>query len=165
MGERSIIELAAEEGHDADIPSNEGFVRTISRQAPVGTLTEHDIEKHAGSLTSASSIHSAGKNEKQIIEEESDSSNIVDWDGDDDPKNPFNWGNGRKWFAITIVSAITFLTPLASSIFAPGVLDVMKEFNSHSNLLEGFVVSVYVLGFAFGPLGKFQNLPRCYSSF
>jgi len=28
----------------------------------------------------------------------------------------------------------------------------MKEFNSDSELLEGFVVSVYVLGFAFGPL-------------
>jgi MFS family permease len=28
----------------------------------------------------------------------------------------------------------------------------MKEFNSKSELLEGFVVSVYVLGFAFGPL-------------
>jgi len=28
----------------------------------------------------------------------------------------------------------------------------MKEFNSHNELLEGFVVSVYVLGFAFGPL-------------
>jgi hypothetical protein len=30
----------------------------------------------------------------------------------------------------------------------------MREFHSTSELLEGFVVSVYVLGFAFGPLGR-----------
>jgi MFS family permease len=52
------------------------------------------------------------------------------------------------------VAAITFLTPLGSSIFAPGVPAVMKEFNSDSELLSGFVLSVYVLGFAFGPLGE-----------
>jgi len=34
----------------------------------------------------------------------------------------------------------------------PGVPQVMAEFHSNSELLEGFVVSVYVLGFAFGPL-------------
>lgn len=37
-------------------------------------------------------------------------------------------------------------------MFAPGVPDVMKDFNSSSNVLAAFVVSVFVLGFAFGPL-------------
>lgn len=37
-------------------------------------------------------------------------------------------------------------------MFAPGVPDVMKDFNTSSNLLATFVVSIYVLGFAFGPL-------------
>lgn len=35
---------------------------------------------------------------------------------------------------------------------SPGVPQVMVEFHSNSELLEGFIVSVYVLGFAFGPL-------------
>jgi MFS family permease len=48
---------------------------------------------------------------------------------------------------------VTFLTPLGSSIFAPAVPLVMDDFNSTNELLSGFVVSVYVLGFAFGPLG------------
>ena len=42
--------------------------------------------------------------------------------------------------------------PLASSMFAPGVPEVMTEFHSSNTLLAGFVVSVYVLGYAFGPL-------------
>lgn len=37
-------------------------------------------------------------------------------------------------------------------MFAPGVPNVMNDFNTSSNLLATFVVSIYVLGFAFGPL-------------
>lgn len=37
-------------------------------------------------------------------------------------------------------------------MFAPGVPKVMAEFHTTSNLLATFVVSVFVLGFAFGPL-------------
>lgn len=29
---------------------------------------------------------------------------------DQDPENPMNWKNGRKWMIISIVSFITFLT-------------------------------------------------------
>lgn len=42
--------------------------------------------------------------------------------------------------------------PLGSSFFAPGVPDVMFEFKESSNTLAAFVVSVYILGFAIGPL-------------
>lgn len=46
----------------------------------------------------------------------------------------------------------THCRPLASSMFAPGVPQVMEEFKSSSDTLATFVVSVYVLGFACGPL-------------
>ncbi|KAJ5616663.1 hypothetical protein N7537_001777 [Penicillium hordei] len=70
----------------------------------------------------------------------------------EDPENPMNWSFRRKWSIIGMVSFITFLTPLASSMFAPGITQVLEDFGSTSNLLSTFVVSVYVLGFAFGPL-------------
>lgn len=41
---------------------------------------------------------------------------------------------------------------MASSIFAPGVPALQAEFNDYDNLTATFVVSVFVLGFAFGPL-------------
>jgi MFS family permease len=46
---------------------------------------------------------------------------------------------------------INDISPLASSMFAPGVEDVMKEFGSSSSMLASFVVSVYVLGYMVGP--------------
>ncbi|RFU35507.1 hypothetical protein B7463_g796, partial [Scytalidium lignicola] len=78
--------------------------------------------------------------------------NLVWWDGDDDPENPYNWPTWRKILNCGLVSALSFVAPLASSIFAPGVPQLMKDFHSNSNVLASFVVSVYVLGFAFGPL-------------
>ncbi|OCK73825.1 polyamine transporter 1 [Lepidopterella palustris CBS 459.81] len=77
---------------------------------------------------------------------------IVDWDGPDDTEKPINWPPAKKWTIVGVLSAITFVSPLASSMFAPGVSRVMSEFHSDNSLLAGFVVSVYVLGYAAGPL-------------
>jgi hypothetical protein len=35
--------------------------------------------------------------------------NIVWWDGDDDPENPMNWGEKKKWSQVAIVAVLTFL--------------------------------------------------------
>jgi MFS family permease len=43
-------------------------------------------------------------------------------------------------------------SPFASSIFAPGVEDAMTEFGSTNTALASFVVSIYLIGYAFGPL-------------
>jgi hypothetical protein len=69
-----------------------------------------------------------------------------------------NWAFSKKWGTVALVSAITFLTPLASSMFAPGVPEVMKTFQSTDDMLEGFMLSIYVLGFAIGPMSSFTLL-------
>ncbi|KAJ4982618.1 major facilitator superfamily transporter [Stagonosporopsis vannaccii] len=151
-----IIELAALEGHDADIPSNLGSIHDVpsaqstrshspSNEKDVKTATlETDIEKGISPVPRPTD----GEGDEKVEHDP----NIVDFDGPDDPQNPMNWRSTRKWGMILLISAITFLTPLASSMFAPGVPEVMQDFNSTNNMLEGFMVSVYVLGFAFGPL-------------
>lgn len=45
-----------------------------------------------------------------------------------------------------------FNSPLASAMFAPGVPEVMVDFHTSNEMIATFVVSVFVLGFAFGPL-------------
>jgi hypothetical protein len=77
--------------------------------------------------------------------------NIVDWE-DNEPDNPYNWTPKKKWLNIAVLSALTLLTPLGSSFFAPAVPRVMADFNSTSEIEATFVVSVYLLGFAFGPI-------------
>lgn len=75
---------------------------------------------------------------------------LVSWDDDDDPSNPYNWPTWRKAVNGSLLSLLALITPLASSFFAPGVPDIMREFSSDSDLLAVFVVFIHILGFVFG---------------
>jgi hypothetical protein len=147
-------QLALQEGHDADVPSNLGVennadVAARGKEAHAGyekdvsspssiTEPEHDLEKTAVATTTEG--------------QEPPDPNVVDWDGPDDPENPMNFSPAVKWGNIAVLSALTFLTPLASSMFAPGVPELLRDFHTESQALATFVVSVYLLGFAAGPL-------------
>ncbi|KAK7445520.1 hypothetical protein CaCOL14_002101 [Colletotrichum acutatum] len=77
---------------------------------------------------------------------------IVDWDGQGDPEHPLNWSNGKKGLNIAILSLLSVVTPLGSSMFAPGIPLIMEEFHDESSVTATFLLSIYVLGFALGPL-------------
>ncbi|KAL1637025.1 hypothetical protein SLS58_009464 [Diplodia intermedia] len=85
----------------------------------------------------------------------------VDWEKPYDPENPMDWGSRRKWTYVALISAVTFNTSLATTIFAPGVPELMSEFHADSDILATFVVSVYVVAFVFGPLA-FAPLSELY---
>ncbi|KAF2121940.1 major facilitator superfamily domain-containing protein [Lophiotrema nucula] len=146
-----IIQLAFQEGHDADIPSNTGSIKDFEKDPINEKLSNLDFDKdiEKGAPDRSESLSSVEEADDAASQQDP---NIVDWDGPDDPQNPMNWTFNKKWGTVILVSAITFLTPLASSMFAPGVPKVMETFGSTNDMLEGFMVSVYVLGFAFGPL-------------
>ncbi|RDL40094.1 MFS general substrate transporter [Venustampulla echinocandica] len=76
----------------------------------------------------------------------------VDFNGLDDPARAQNWNPFKKWMMIAVLALMTFISTLASTMFAPSVPSVMMEFRSKSSTLATFVVSVYVLGNAAGPL-------------
>ncbi|KAH7014407.1 bicyclomycin resistance protein [Microdochium trichocladiopsis] len=151
------ISQAYEEGHDADVVGSAlGPVRSHGRRpslamsrasarrtSNVNRVDAADLEKGTGDDDEPGT---AGDDAT------ADESLEVWWDSDDDPTNPFNWPQWQKVLNTTCISVMTFVTPLGSSIFAPGVPEVMNEFQSGSLLLASFVVSVYLLGFAFGPL-------------
>ena len=79
-------------------------------------------------------------------------SDVIDWEGKDDPRNPMNWTSRRKWNNLAVICALTFLTPMASSMIAPAIPLIMKDFNFNNETVASFVVSIYVLGYAVGPL-------------
>ncbi|KAK4126996.1 MFS general substrate transporter [Parathielavia appendiculata] len=85
-------------------------------------------------------------------EEEGSDPNIVSWDGPDDPTNPMNWTMRKKWSNIAVLSVLTVITPLGSSMFAPGIPRILAEFHETSSVTATFILSVYILGFAFGPV-------------
>ncbi|OTB03636.1 hypothetical protein M426DRAFT_262955 [Hypoxylon sp. CI-4A] len=95
------------------------------------------------------------------LSQQSDPNDIVSWDGDDDPENPYNWPAWRTNTYAALLSLLAFLIPLASSIIAPGVPAIMSEFGSDSQVLSALVVSIYVLGLGLGPL-LFAPLSEIY---
>lgn len=131
---------AFQQGHDAD---------DIPEEIPA-----RDVEKGAKSQAQSTLTDERTLSGEALVDgpEEPRDPNIVDWDGPSDPANPQNWPASKKWGIIAALAAVTLITPLASSFFAPGVPQVLKAFHESSNIIAAFVVSVYILGFAIGPL-------------
>ncbi|KAE9404127.1 MFS polyamine transporter [Gymnopus androsaceus JB14] len=78
---------------------------------------------------------------------------LVDFDGPDDPKiRKSNWPQSQKWAATLIVAVFTFVSPVASSMIAPGSQQVADEFGITSDVIINMITSIFVLGFAIGPL-------------
>jgi len=63
-----------------------------------------------------------------------------------------NWRGNVKTSNLLVVIILTLITPLASFMFVSGVPDILVEFKSNSTTLVELVASVYILGFAVGPL-------------
>jgi hypothetical protein len=119
--------LAAYEGHDADIPSNEGYVLDergeLKRIQSIAAL-HRKASRSSHEQTNGNAAKDAEKNAGEVVADED--ANVVWWDGPDDPANPLNFSKWLKVGNIMIVSALCFVTPLASSMFAPGVPDLMR---------------------------------------
>jgi multidrug resistance protein len=77
---------------------------------------------------------------------------LVGWDGPDDPENPKNWAKGKKWSATIIVSLFTFISPVSSSMVAPAIGIISKDFGITSTVQQQLVLSLFILAYAIGPL-------------
>ncbi|KAF6838140.1 major facilitator superfamily transporter [Colletotrichum musicola] len=77
---------------------------------------------------------------------------VVGWDSQDDPAMPMNFDRRRKWIIIWFLAGITFMTPFASSILAPAIEYFNEDFGNPDLTLGTLPVSIYLLGYAVGPL-------------
>jgi hypothetical protein len=77
---------------------------------------------------------------------------LVTWDGPDDPANPKNWPNKRKWAAAFVVSSFTFISPVSSSMVAPALTKMSQELHIKTEFEAAMVLSIFVLAYAVGPL-------------
>lgn len=75
---------------------------------------------------------------------------LVEWI-DQDPRNPMNYTTIQKWGLVQLVALATLAVAFTSSAYSGGVQQIADEFGSSSevNILG---VSLFVLGFAIGPL-------------
>ncbi|EHK46037.1 uncharacterized protein TrAtP1_013129 [Trichoderma atroviride] len=105
-----------------------------------------DIEKSVEKDTHAT------KPDKHRYPESNLSEGIVGWEGQDDPENPQNFPSSRKWGLLALMAGITFVSPLASSMLSPAIEYVGAEFGVTNEAILSFTVSIYLLGYSFGPL-------------
>ncbi|KDQ29201.1 hypothetical protein PLEOSDRAFT_1092869 [Pleurotus ostreatus PC15] len=69
-----------------------------------------------------------------------------------DSANPRNWSFRKKWTAAGIVSLYTFVSPLASSMMAPGLLQVAEQYHVTNPTTLAMTLSIFLLAYALGPL-------------
>ncbi len=77
---------------------------------------------------------------------------IVGWESQHDPAMPLNFTKRRKWLIVSLLAAITFITPWSSSILAPALGAMQKDFNVTNETKGAMPVSIFLLGYAVGPL-------------
>ncbi|KAF2138166.1 uncharacterized protein K452DRAFT_95987 [Aplosporella prunicola CBS 121167] len=77
--------------------------------------------------------------------------NVISF-GSDDPENPKNWPIGRKWAACITVSFFTFISPVSSSMVAPALSTIARDFGVTSEIETALMLSIFVLAYAIGPL-------------
>ncbi|KAJ4478953.1 MFS polyamine transporter [Lentinula aciculospora] len=135
-------------GGEQTLAEKDKKLDTESSKYPTTVVDGEDVERcstkqgmqHSKSVNSRTNT----LNSQEVV--------IVDWDSPDDPKNPKNWRKSRKWAATLIVALFTFVSPVASAMIAPGSQQVADEFGITSNVVLDMITSIFVLGFAIGPL-------------
>ncbi|KIX92291.1 uncharacterized protein Z520_12037 [Fonsecaea multimorphosa CBS 102226] len=89
--------------------------------------------------------------EKKVVLEDEKAEILVGWDGQDDPENPQNWSTTFKSWVTLQLSLLAFSASLASSIIAPANRTI-AEYVGVGEEVVVLNVSLYIIGFAFGPL-------------
>ncbi|KAI1329581.1 major facilitator superfamily domain-containing protein [Xylariaceae sp. FL0255] len=77
---------------------------------------------------------------------------LVTWTGPDDPDNPKNWSYSRKWAAVFTVSLFTLISPVSSSLVAPGLNKIGEDLHITSDVEKNLTLSIFILAYAVGPL-------------
>lgn len=75
---------------------------------------------------------------------------VVEWI-ENDPRNPMEWSKTRKWIMALAVANSVLVVSFCSSAFSGGIQQIMKEFSVSQEVVT-LGVSLFVLGFALGPL-------------
>ena len=76
---------------------------------------------------------------------------VVEFDGPDDPLHAQNWPMKKKLAVAIVLGYFTLTAAFGSSIFSAATLSVAAEFNI-STEVGVLGISLYVLGFATGPI-------------
>jgi DHA1 family multidrug resistance protein-like MFS transporter len=134
----------------SDLNSAEAALKS-PRDSLISNESLKDIEKQENAESSGDvPIHSEKENQKDP--------HLVEWDHDDQ-ENPFNWPQRRRWVYTVLLGLVTFVVTFASSVFSAATEVIAEQFGV-SDEVSTLGTSLFVLGFAFGPIvwGPFSEV-------
>ncbi|CAI7600327.1 unnamed protein product [Penicillium bialowiezense] len=121
---------------------------TAHDSASVRTLFGDENSYHASSAMEA---NRGRLNDDEDIILKGKENFIVSWNGPNDPENPRNFPRWRKWVVTIMLGLMTICVTFASSVFSTATKVTAKKFNVSPEVMV-LAVSLFVLGFAFGPI-------------
>lgn len=118
--------------------------------ATLGDIPE--VERNQMPADPESDVLSQKEGELVLPDPPSNSSNdLVEFDGPNDPENPRNWSNAKRWTITASMGSMTFVVTFASSIYSVAIHPVAKQYNI-GEVTSTLGVSLFLLGFVFGPV-------------
>lgn len=136
--------------HEDEKPNSVPFTQTNS----IASSLTHVLSNEKSPVTpELPSKFQAGHGESALPDdkiEEAIENREEDWEND--PENARNWSTAKKWTAVSIVSFYTFVSPLASSMMAPGLPEVAQKYGITNSSILALTLSIFLLSFAIGPL-------------
>lgn len=89
---------------DPEKVSSSTFPALKEKGTPPSSNMNNEIDLEAGHRSEDSDKQEPETNKPEV------DTNVVDWDGPDDPQKPTNWPEKLKWANVAVIAAITFLT-------------------------------------------------------
>ena len=101
-----------------------------------------------------------------------DSRDLISF-GDGDGENPREWPKSRKMANVAVIAAMSILSPLASSMFTPGIGQIADDLQTTSEVVigctTGFVIMLGIGPLVLAPLsetfGRRALYMACFSTF
>ena len=126
----------------SSIPSSTTFTQTQHPDADAQPASPHALHHDEENPSQVSEKEKEKKDEKD--------SYLVDWEPND-KANPRNWSTSYKSFITFQLGMLALSASLGSSIISPAE-DAIMAYTHISAEVAVLPISLYILGFAFGPL-------------
>ncbi|KAG5359590.1 Multidrug resistance protein 1 [Yarrowia sp. C11] len=148
--QREGFEVPAEFWNDPESASEEPEVGFEDGFGVIGVSVIHEKQDTTPLDGSAASSKNEICHEPQT-ESILDEDLMVGWYGPDDPDNPKNWSSSKKTSSAAQVLILTFSVYVGSSIYTPGLAEIMADFNC-SETAALVPMTVFVFGYGLGPV-------------
>ncbi|KAK9234238.1 major facilitator superfamily domain-containing protein [Lipomyces kononenkoae] len=140
--------------HEKTIPLTDES-RTVSSaglpEAAIETEKAAASSQVMGNRVTSYAFNAVQVREKTMLDGQMQQVFIVDWDGERDPANPFNFSTIRRVTATLIVAAVAFVVGMASSIDS-AVLSQASADLEVSEVAETLATGIYLIGYSAGAL-------------